>query len=409
MSKLPSILMDLPSEIIVNILSRLPSRTIVSCKCVCKQWHKLLSSPEFVKFHVSVSTPEVLVLQIDPKGECLCKFVEHEDQFQHQLQGFRWNQAIKFDPKTFISSPEDYRLEMKGSVDGFLCLQYSSKIDDVICVCNPITREYISLPRLTRVVEYANFTHYGFGVSSITGQYKVIYMFQKSVRKVWQCVRSENYECEFYDYMVYTLGAGSWRSTARNSPFDQAHLFFGVFLNGNLHGLVQNSSRSAISISCFDLEAESFEPFSPPPYPLKLVWFGGCDILGVLDDCLCICDSSSLRDEGGIVFWTMKEYGVTESWTRLFVFVGTQICSSFPFEVVHPIGGYKNGDILFSWKDQMVFYYSSKTETSHKVDIHAQDLDTGGWIKTTLHNSSFLSPESFDEEKVISFADLSGC
>ncbi|XP_073148185.1 F-box protein At3g07870-like [Henckelia pumila] len=395
--------MELPSEIIANILSRLPWRTIISCKCVCKQWDKLLSSPEFVKFHRSVSTPEVLVLQADPNGRYLCKFVEHE-------YGFQLHQGMKFDPKAFInSSPADYQIEMKGSVDGLLCLQYSSKIDDVICVCNPITREYTSLPRLARIVESVNFTHYGFGVSSITGQYKVVYMFQKSVQKVRQCRISENFKCEFYDYLIYTLGTGRyWRSIHRNSPFGLSHLSFGVFLNGNLHGLVKSSPESDISISCFDLEDESFKPFSPPPYPLRLVWFACRDALGVLDDCLCICDSTSSSDEGGVVIWTMKEYGVKESWTRQFVFLGTHISPSIPCDVVCPIKGYKNGDILFSWQRRTMFYYNNKTKTSHKVDMCTHNLDPSFWFKTVLHSSSFLSLESFEVENVISYADPSG-
>ncbi|XP_073147748.1 F-box protein CPR1-like [Henckelia pumila] len=407
-AKTPLILMELPSEIIANILSRLPWRTIISCKCVCKQWDKLLSSPEFVKFHRSVSTPEVLVLQADPIGRYLCKFVEREDDFQLHQHGFHSDQGMKFNPKAFISSPAGYRIEMIGSVDGLLCLQYNSKIDDVICVCNPIMREYTSLPRLARIVESVNFIHYGFGVSSITGQYKVVYMFQKSVQKVRQCLVSENFKCEFYDYLIYTLGTGYWRSIPRNSPFGLSHLSFGVFLNGNLHGLVKSSPESAISISCFDLEDESFKPFSPPPYPLRLVWFACCDTLGVLDDCLCICDSTSSIDEGGLVFWTMKEYGVKESWTRQFVFLGTQISPSFPYDVVYPIKGYKNGDILFSWQHQMAFYYNNRTKTSHKVVICTDNLDPRIWLcfKTVLHSSSFLSLKSFGGEIVISCADL---
>ncbi|KZV48896.1 F-box/kelch-repeat protein-like [Dorcoceras hygrometricum] len=398
--------MDLPSEIITNILSRLPWRTIIGCKRVCKKWNELLSSLEFAKFHLSVSTPQVLVLQTDPNGEYLCKFVENEDNFQRHENGFLSDQGLKFDPKAFISSPADYRIEIKGSVDGLLCLQYSSKIDDVIYVCNPITRQYTSLPRLARILEYVNFTQYGFGVSSITGQYKVIHLFQKSIHRVRQCVITKNYQCEFYDYLVYTLGTGYWRRIPRNSPFGRAHLSFGVYLNGNLHGLVQDSSKSAISISCFDLEDESFKPFCPPPYPLRLVWFTCCDTLGVLDDCLCICDSTSLSGEGGLVFWTMREYGVEESWTRQYIFLGTQICHSFPHDVVYPIKGYKNGDILFSWQHQTLFYHNNKTKTSHEVDMSAPNSDPRFRFKTMLHNSSFLSLESFQGEDVISYADM---
>lgn len=100
---------------------------------------------------------------------------------------------------------------------------------------------------------------------------------------------------------MYALGTGSWRSIPRNSPFEQAHLSFGVFLNGNLHGLVPiNSSESDTLISCFDVEDESFKPFSPPPSLLQRAWFGICNVLGVLDGCLCICDSTCSTNDGTI-------------------------------------------------------------------------------------------------------------
>ncbi|XP_073057364.1 F-box/kelch-repeat protein At3g06240-like [Primulina eburnea] len=407
MNKPELFLMDLPSEIVVGILSRLPTRTIVSCRCVCKQWHELLSTPEFAKSHLSVSPPGLLVLHMDPiMSEYRCNVVEYEDISQLQY-GFPCDQVTKFDPRAFISSPAYYQIQTQGSVHGLLCLRYQrSKSDDVIYICNPITREYISLPRLPHVVEYANFTCCGFGVSSITGQYKVVHILQKSVLEAWQHDRRENYRCEFYEYLIYTLGTGSWRSIPENSPFEHAHMCFGVFLNGNLHGLVCNSSKSAMLVSCFDLEDESFEPFSPPS-PLQITSYPGDYILRVLDDCLCICESTFLYDEMGFVFWMMKEYGVKESWSRQFIFLATEICPALPFYGISLIKGYKNGDILYSWEDETVYYYSNKTKTSHEVALFAQYSDSSDSFKTMLHSSSFLSLKSFDGENVISFADFS--
>ena len=54
----------LPSKILVEILSRLPTRAAMACKCVCKSWFGLLATPEFVNSHIYRSVPGLLVKNI---------------------------------------------------------------------------------------------------------------------------------------------------------------------------------------------------------------------------------------------------------------------------------------------------------------------------------------------------------
>ncbi|XP_028752217.1 F-box protein At3g07870-like [Neltuma alba] len=42
----------LPFEIIVNILKRLPVKSIVRFRCVCKDWKNLFKSPSFIAEHL---------------------------------------------------------------------------------------------------------------------------------------------------------------------------------------------------------------------------------------------------------------------------------------------------------------------------------------------------------------------
>ncbi|KAM7497631.1 hypothetical protein LguiA_022045 [Lonicera macranthoides] len=43
----------IPPEVIVNILSWLPSRSLLRFKCVCKSWCSIISSPNFIDIHTS--------------------------------------------------------------------------------------------------------------------------------------------------------------------------------------------------------------------------------------------------------------------------------------------------------------------------------------------------------------------
>uniref|UniRef100_A0A7C8Z9W7 F-box domain-containing protein n=1 Tax=Opuntia streptacantha TaxID=393608 RepID=A0A7C8Z9W7_OPUST len=43
----------LPMELVTEVLIRLPVKRLVRCRCVCKAWCSLISSPDFVSIHFS--------------------------------------------------------------------------------------------------------------------------------------------------------------------------------------------------------------------------------------------------------------------------------------------------------------------------------------------------------------------
>lgn len=53
---------NVPQEIIIDILTRLPIRAIMICKSVCKSWRGLVESPEFSLLHLS-QTSSLAVIQ----------------------------------------------------------------------------------------------------------------------------------------------------------------------------------------------------------------------------------------------------------------------------------------------------------------------------------------------------------
>uniref|UniRef100_A0A7C9EHW6 F-box domain-containing protein n=1 Tax=Opuntia streptacantha TaxID=393608 RepID=A0A7C9EHW6_OPUST len=46
---------NLPEEIIIDVLSRLPAKSVGRCRCVSKPWRALLSRPKFIRAHLDRS------------------------------------------------------------------------------------------------------------------------------------------------------------------------------------------------------------------------------------------------------------------------------------------------------------------------------------------------------------------
>ncbi|CAI9764068.1 unnamed protein product [Fraxinus pennsylvanica] len=356
-------LMNLPSEIIVEIFSRLPAVTVMNCKIVCKKSRCLLSTPEFAKLHLSRSTLCLVSFHYDLHGRReLCRLFEFNDEIDHH--DVYYNPVIKFEPSVLhdVSGPPT----LVGSVNGFVCFRNFDLIKDQLYVCNPITREYVILPVLEWSAVYSTPVASGFGVSTISDQYKVVKFLHKHEFYTTIGARSKitKSECS-----VYTIGTDSWRNIG-GVPIACEYVYsdVGTFFNGSLHWMIKELEGSKL-ISCFNLEEESFQSF-PTPFHVEENKKTSYD-LGVISGCLCLSDNNSDFD---FVIWVMKDYGVEKSWAKP------------QLEHVRALNIFKDGDILLEGK--YLFSYSTQRKSVRKVDIIDR---TYYFIRSMLHISSFLS------------------
>ncbi|KAL0438000.1 UNVERIFIED_CONTAM: putative F-box protein [Sesamum latifolium] len=381
---------NLPSELIINILSRLPVRTIIGCKCVCKSWLNLLDTPEFAKSHLSISVPG-LILYESPRDFEYFKVFEFEDELDLEAHELHYNPVTEISSWEFINE-ERLGFGIQGSANGLVCFRKIGHHPETVYVCNPITRDYIQLPTPGTIWHYPTTVTYGFGASKISSQHKVVRIYHECIRDpdTHKLLGIPKSECR-----VYTLGTGSWRTIAPGPKLEYSCRSIGAFLNGNLHWLVTDLEGSA-RISCLDLETELFSTFSPPPaLPERRRFLGDLTVLG---DRLCMCDNTS-DDE--IVIWLMKEYGVEKSWTKEFVISKHPDYAGESYEVVYPIKIFKDGDILMAWQDFYLFYHSLKNRTTANVNL--RKLHTTYRTEAMLHTPTFLSLKSFGMENVSSF------
>ncbi|KAF7146087.1 hypothetical protein RHSIM_Rhsim04G0210700 [Rhododendron simsii] len=185
-------------------------------------------------------------------------------------------------------------VEIWGSFNGVLLVD----IDGELCLWNPSIRMYqkISRPKFTLCS-----IMYALGYDSINDDFKVVaavlptsdvpgtvHVFSSKLSS-WKSTGDFGYSCRLYGRGSVLNGAPHW--FARGSTDIEARYF---------------------RIACFDVMEEKFKEVPTPMYEVESNFFK----VGVMDGCLCAVDS---RLESHLNVWVMKEYGVEESWTKLFV------------------------------------------------------------------------------------------
>ncbi|XP_074375852.1 F-box protein At3g07870-like [Apium graveolens] len=375
--------MDLPEEIVADILSRLPIKTILHCKCLCKRWCNLLLQSYFVNLHLSRSPPALLIRPEEMIFQVVELFEksDHRDIYRHP--------QIRLDLRRLGLENNAYRLN--GSVNGLICL---SKWCDssATFICNPVTQECIELPVHKNKSESYAFETHGFGFVEASNEYKVVCFLQDD----FPMLGGEVYTwCK-----VYTLGTGVWRSLGR-VPFviygGRKGLFLGnlrwhgscnaMFVNGNLHWLVYHKKNDIISgrVCTFDLKKEVHQLTALPEVGGS-VTRRSLELLGA---CLCVCDRTSNSE---LVIWVMKDYRIKENWSREIIIRDNS--RSILTGLVHPLTVLKDGTIVFR-TGSSGFTYQPGSETLQTLDVNRVRVPNA-----IIHVPSFIKLKSFVVGKV---------
>ncbi|XP_023748047.1 F-box protein At3g07870 [Lactuca sativa] len=342
---------DLPVAVMVDILSRLPVKTIIHCKCVCKQWQNIVVFDSyFADLQLSRSSPPCLMIYYKPGP---LKWVEVEEGLYYNLHHHPvMSLDINIAPMTLLV----------GSVRGLVCLWQVNKNVDNTYICNPMTREYMILPRPQYYREGTTNIVYCFGVSSLTREYKVIRIFQRGIIRL----PDSTVTYSLSEAEVYTLGTGQWRSLG-HVPYWLNGSHTGPFLNGHAHWIIRYQVLPE-KICAFDFDKETFELFPSPPseviHARQKNYFQKLDLL---KGCLCLCATSNSK----FTVWVMKEYGIKNSWHKELV-IRKGISRDLDMLILgHPclIECFKDGTILMASSGNNLLVYSpvSKTVTETKT------------------------------------------
>ncbi|KAK4435916.1 F-box protein [Sesamum alatum] len=247
------------------------------------------------------------------------------------------------------------------SRSGFFLLFSAFGEASSIC-CNPTLREFKVLPRNTIPIPkgyVCKLEQFGFGFDADTNSYKFV-----SIVKVWeQPTHYHTFSWEEDSYVrtdLYDSSTNSWRIIDTELPDFVCMPECNLFFNGAQHWMV--SDHHVGKILCFDVGREVLKWILHPPSLWDYRHDGKLGMaLVTLKQSLAILRYSYESDsEDCIDIWLLKEYGVSESWTKQFV-----------------VGPYPTGhDILArcSWQDQWILFESNGQLVAYA--IHANQIKT---------------------------------
>ncbi|XP_059654427.1 F-box protein At3g07870-like [Cornus florida] len=325
--------MYLPDFIILDILSRLPIRTLLQSRCVCKTWFNLLLDPYFSSVRLATSPPFINIVFPSLNGFSLVELQDHVCNYTNQRHRPLWFR------KLLPAMSSIFRLNFLGSCNGLLC--FSDHYHNNVNILNPISGEYVALPK-PKTEKERDFegVAYGFGCSSATGHYKVVIV------------------CKMVE--VFSLASGVWRNLG-DSPLAPLSFFpseseVGVTLNGAIHWAVNRCQL----IFSFNVEDEQFGSIPLPP---GLESFAR---LGVLGNCLCVVATR----EHQIDLWSMKHYGVATSWSKDCILNTTILLEmGITCSPLQPITIWNDGEILMSSNVGTLVSYNPKRRNLTRLRV----------------------------------------
>lgn len=349
--------MNIPHEVIVEVLSWLPAKHLLKFKCVSKTWLELLTlDPHFAKLHldrsIKSSSPSVLAF----------RFEEEKMNFYLATDYIACDKAQLLETPFHLSSTE---YSVSGICNGLVCL--SGARENKLYIWNPLTRDHItisysSIPScFSSPVQEFKDEAFAFGFRQDSNEYKILRF---------------STECDWttggphLQLSAYTLGIdSSWRTVEEDISYP---CFSGMvnnrLVNGVLHWFARKTGGSDTDIILgFDLKEEILRHILPP-YDDRyddLLDFKDIEELGGL---LCVIVYHEMDCD--VQIWAMKEYGVASSWTKLFTVRETGV-SQFLFSTV--ILGAHNGDMilwdLLTMENSVeLFRYNQETETIKSLE-----------------------------------------
>nr|GLL30285.1 putative F-box protein At3g52320 [Ipomoea trifida] len=256
----------LPQDILVEILSKLPAKSLVRFRCVSKFFYALIADHAFGVMHrsLSLTLPSragILISISSSRSSAAYYTINLSDENPRRPGMLQANRLGFLDAEPF---PKGSLL--RSSSDGLICL--STPNGDFV-VCNVSTGQRISLPRIRFHSSHPPSTSAMLGFDSQSKRYKVL----MSAKIIHQSNRSICFE---YKHWILTVGVNkSWREINYSShPFDGYGSPINsdtssVYIDGVIYSYnwMTKADHPSFHIVAFDVGSESY---SLIPFPAEV-------------------------------------------------------------------------------------------------------------------------------------------
>ncbi|KAF8052391.1 hypothetical protein N665_1562s0002 [Sinapis alba] len=340
----------LPLELVIEIIGRLPVKSIARFLLVSKLWATIIRSRDFIKSFplgsCSSSQPQFLIA------------FNGQDHTKEHLEKEHWY----FFSSSFLSRScpiPNYEYRSHYYVNGLLCIGCGQKQ----FIVNPTTGKSIALPRV-RTKRKAPVSYFGY--DSVSDQYKVLCMTEAQ--------RGPNFLRPSSQHQVFTLEAKkrrSWRMLECRIP--HRPLSYGVCVHGVIYYMAKTGSTnnwSQLSLMSFDLRSEKFGV--SPEIPITEVQNSHVVILNFQGKVAITTKASTYTfdvwvmdedpEEGNK--WLMKLTFSVEPWNGL-------------FRNLYITGMTQTGEFIlapyFNSDDVYVGLYNHYTDTFRKIKVQGKE------------------------------------
>jgi len=329
---------DLFSDLFTEILSLLPVQTLLRFRSISKSLKSLIDSHNFTNLHLKNSLNFNLVLCRNSKF--------YQIDFPNLTTTFSLNH-----PLTRYKS----HIAIHGSCNGILCI--SDRYYD-ISLWNPNIGKHRAIPNLPISHHSESGTIHvcvhGLAFDPYTDNYKLLRI---------DCTVRLRHLTFHSQVRLFNLKTNSWK-VLPNMPYAiLSHQTKAVFIENSLHwSVIPKLDKHLPSlIAAFNLTQEIFNEVPLPEIPVTTNERYSIDV-SLLGECLCMIVSyQTLNYETTKVdVWLMKEYGLKDSWCKLFTLV--QWSFRTPLIDLKPLGYSSNRSKVLLEIYHNLFWYDLNSE-----------------------------------------------
>jgi F-box interacting protein len=340
---------DLPEDLSMEILSRLPVESLMRCKCVSKSWYALVTNPSFITKHLKISHNL-------NRGAAILRLGGGLDQLRLSTLS---NETLQVSGDVDLSQwfqDEVSMVSMLGPCNGILCLSGTQwkKRDghsdyNPLVLWNPATRESKMLPPFPRQRDLCFVSHIGFGFDPKTNEYKVVSIMNFGF---WHC-----------KVQVYHLSTNSWRvlDSSPNPSYILRPPRFSSYLNGVYYWWARDYSYMARRLLLsFDMSNEVFQEVLPPPFEGR-----NCidQDIAVINETVNLIFTCGIESKEWVEIWVLNESGVERTWTKIFTI--RQIPGVWDLLQIRG-----DGLVVVTEVDQCLVLYDPRTQEARNLQIY---------------------------------------